>query len=88
MFVLVLTLIATHQIAFYSGDAENRQAGRPTIFASEKACQDIRNVHFAAMTKEHEANPALPAFKLECMALDVAPLPEGMKKPDRVRPDA
>jgi hypothetical protein len=67
MYVLVFTLVATGQIAFYSGDPDNRQHGRPTIFPTLAMCEETRAPQAAKMIESRKANPNLPAYTLECM---------------------
>lgn len=79
MYVLVFTLMTTGQVAFYSGDQENRQRNAPTLFPTEALCEEVRGPQVQKMIASREANPKLPAFKLECMSQDAAP---PVTKPD------
>lgn len=75
MFVLVFTLITgmTGPTALYSGDVENRQTGKPTLFQTQALCEEVRASQLLKLAASREADPKLPAFKLECLNLETAP---------------
>lgn len=73
-FVLVFTLLATQQVGFYSGDDANNQTGKPTVFVSQALCETKRASQMDGMLLSRQINPNLPAFKLECLTLDKAPV--------------
>jgi hypothetical protein len=91
MYVLVFTLITTGQVAFYSGDLDNRQAGRPTMYQSQSLCEETRGPQQLKMELSRQQNPKLPAFTLTCMSLDAAPPstpPEIKKQPETIKDKA